>query len=174
MVSLLWKNWGPTLMPDPTRLAGATKPCPLGCKKGGHDAVVRVCDVCGNTGRVPLFPDESGVRVACSAIIRGGNYSTEAESSIVIYPKARHPTPCGYCNSRGWTPATEGWAEQCDGVSAYYISNSKEWCGEVRFGNQLLFIDVGDGCPTFAALVILGLTRAVEAHEGWTLYDPQD
>ena len=160
-------------MTDALRLAGATKPC-LSCKGTGEQShfpthqmeEVMVCDCVDERpgfGRVHVFPDATGVRVACGPC--DGTGKQPGVYGLIDAPDM-------HCDGRGWNAATEGWAEQTSELNFHRVEEG--WIGYLYLDSRHGDTTREDACPTFKAAVLLALTRAVEAHEGWQLMEVKD
>ena len=154
-------------MTDSQRLAGATKVCRNGADGLYLDVDLTgeryTCPECKGTGLVYVFPDTTGVRVRCPHFLT-------------------HPKGEGFfkqcCQGRGWTAATDGWAEQANQITLW-SDNDGDWRGSVGLLTTPPYTHFGysekdDHNRTFQAALMTALCRAVEAHEGWHLMEAPD
>jgi len=126
--------------PQATKLASATVPCP-NTDKVPHLGCIN--------GRVLVFPDATGVRVACTACGGHRKYWNRAQGYFT-------DIDCKGCMGRGWTAATDGWVwwSACWGLIDL-PSFQVEWLEERYRGGR------GPEAAFFAAL-----DRAVSAMPG--------
>ena len=152
------------------RLAGATKVCPeCGGEGWIYSAAEMRCRGCNpkgdspTQGRAYVFPDETGVRVAC-----------QGYHSVSLPGQTWDIAICVEVGCRGWTAATN-LAVWLQFVYRWHIISGKVDIGVCIGDEEWDWELIGEEFTSnlkFAA--ITALTRTVEAHEGWELMEEAD